>query len=79
MATNLHGCPHERHFFCDATPAQKGALLGSEFRNIAVLDVDFVDGVAFTRVVMLSRVVTLCGHPQEALTAFVAREVGGRS
>lgn len=50
-----------------AAGEDKALVLGDEFKNIEVLDVDFNDGVMFTRIILNDQCITLVGDPRDAL------------
>lgn len=54
-----------------ATGEDKVLVLGEEFRNIEVLDVDFNDGMMFTRIILDGQCITLVGDPRNALKTYL--------
>jgi hypothetical protein len=63
--------------FKEATPDEKERLLGREFRNIEVLDMEIEAGNISVRIVLEGRVLVLLGDPQEALRTHLGGDPDG--
>jgi len=55
----------------EAMADDKALVLGDEFRNIEVLEVDFSDGLMSTKIILNSQCITLIGDPRDALKTYL--------
>lgn len=55
----------------EATADDKALVLGDEFRNIEVSEVDFSDGLMSTKIILNSKCITLIGDPRDALKTYL--------